>query len=395
MNYTLYHGEFPVCELHCNNKHRIESITRIFDTERLPPGIRRQPKPDAFELNEWFFRRGISAQRDGIDIILSKEGAESVNELILQNKGLSLSDHYWVKKQGDNSEWGAVNFYDNNFGKTGEDIYIGEYEEKVGGEITPNGVSNGNLPKKWIIKDGKRYLLKGSESALAEEPYHEIIASCFCEKTGITHVNYELAAYKGKTYCVCQNMLQKNEELIPAYYVSQEKTKAKETSHYEHYIECCGIFGLKAIRQKLEKMIVLDYLIANTDRHWGNFGIIRDAKTLEAIRLAPLYDHGAAFFAKMVNEEISAKNSYLRCQSFKSLQHDNLKLVTNLEWLNTTAVKELPELTRELLSKNGQISVKRLDAVTTGIIDRIKFFEKERKLSVFEPSKKKSTTFKR
>ncbi len=34
-------------------------------------------------------------------------------------------------------------------------------------------------------------------------------------------------------------------------------------------------------------MIVLDYLIANEDRHLNNFGVIRNAETLEWLGFAP------------------------------------------------------------------------------------------------------------
>jgi len=39
-------------------------------------------------------------------------------------------------------------------------------------------------------------------------------------------------------------------------------------------------------------MLVLDYLIANEDRHWGNFGAVRNAETLDWIGLAPVFDCG-------------------------------------------------------------------------------------------------------
>lgn len=43
---------------------------------------------------------------------------------------------------------------------------------------------------------------------------------------------------------------------------------------------------------QLEQMIVLDALIANEDRHWGNFGSLRDSESLEFIGLAPIFDNG-------------------------------------------------------------------------------------------------------
>lgn len=39
-------------------------------------------------------------------------------------------------------------------------------------------------------------------------------------------------------------------------------------------------------------MIVLDYLIVNEDRHQNNFGVVRNAETLEYLGAAPIYDSG-------------------------------------------------------------------------------------------------------
>ena len=44
----------------------------------------------------------------------------------------------------------------------------------------------------------------------------------------------------------------------------------------------------------VSQMIVLDYLIANEDRHQNNFGLIRNANTLEWIGPAPIFDSGSS-----------------------------------------------------------------------------------------------------
>ena len=43
-------------------------------------------------------------------------------------------------------------------------------------------------------------------------------------------------------------------------------------------------------------MLVLDAIIMNTDRHFGNFGFIVDNKTNKIVAPAPLFDHGNALF---------------------------------------------------------------------------------------------------
>ena len=53
-------------------------------------------------------------------------------------------------------------------------------------------------------------------------------------------------------------------------------------------------------------MMVLDYLICNQDRHFGNFGAIRDAVTLEWKGLAPIFDSGTSLWFDQYASKIDA-----------------------------------------------------------------------------------------
>ena len=58
------------------------------------------------------------------------------------------------------------------------------------------------------------------------------------------------------------------------------------------YYESLGEEYVKA----LNEMIVLDAIICNNDRHFGNFGFLIDNATNEIVATAPLFDHGNALF---------------------------------------------------------------------------------------------------
>lgn len=48
--------------------------------------------------------------------------------------------------------------------------------------------------------------------------------------------------------------------------------------------------------EALNDMLVLDALICNTDRHYGNFGFLIDSRTNQIAAPAPLFDHGNSLF---------------------------------------------------------------------------------------------------
>ena len=47
----------------------------------------------------------------------------------------------------------------------------------------------------------------------------------------------------------------------------------------------------------LEDMIVFDAVICNTDRHYGNFGVLINNQTNQIEKPAPLFDHGNSLFS--------------------------------------------------------------------------------------------------
>ena len=200
------------------------------------------------------------------------------------------------------------------------------------------------LPKNWKRIDGKLYMIKGADATL-QEPFNESIVSQYLDELKIKHVPYELYWHKGLPFSKCPIMLEEGEELIHASYVRKSGDRNNNTSDYEHYINQCVSLGLsKDIRKDLENMILIDFITANTDRHWSNFGIIRDSETLTAKRLAPLYDHGAAFYTKYHTKIIPNTIQTLKCKSFRNTQWDNIKLVNDFSLLENKNIFILPHL---------------------------------------------------
>jgi hypothetical protein len=377
MDYLILHNDYPVCTVNLDEDFRIESVRKVHNQDRLPLGIREAEKPRAPDIDAWLFGRAIPEKRAGLESILERENVESNRELLIKNLGLGLSDHYWIKREEEGYTWKGVNFFENPFGGAGDDIFIGEYEGTADGGLTPNGASSGMLPKKWILKNGERYLLKGSEDVYRQEPFNEAGASEFLNQLGVDHVGYELTWYKDNAYSVCKNMLGSGNELVSAYSIQKMKPRDTGVSQYEHYIDCCAMLGLGGgTRAALEKMIVIDYVIGNPDRHWSNFGILRDAETLKAEKIAPLYDNGAAFFTRIHHMAIPSKNRFLRCRSFKSQQNENIKLVKDFSWIKRGAVKNLPDSMERVFSQNKMMDKERRDAIHEGIRDRIQMLER-------------------
>ena len=66
-------------------------------------------------LNSWFKNRGIPAWRQNIEKLLEKLNVTSPIELLNKAYGLSLSDQYFIKEEGQNLKWEDINFFMNDF----------------------------------------------------------------------------------------------------------------------------------------------------------------------------------------------------------------------------------------------------------------------------------------
>ena len=60
-------------------------------------------------------------------------------------------------------------------------------------------------------------------------------------------------------------------------------------------LSACAAHGLD-VREDVEKMLVVDYLMANFDRHWNNFGVLIDSESREWLRAAPVFDTGESLW---------------------------------------------------------------------------------------------------
>ena len=62
-------------------------------------------------------------------------------------------------------------------------------------------------------------------------------------------------------------------------------------------------------------MCVLDAVILNPDRHYGNFGVLFDTATMELLGMAPVFDHNRALLPELDTNQLSSPEWYIkRCK---------------------------------------------------------------------------------
>ena len=118
---------------------------------------------------------------------------------------------------------------------------------------------------------------------------NEVIASRLCMRLGVPAVRYSLARNGNRLVSTCADMLSNHEELVSAWQVLQSVKAVNGLNSHDQWIRAAVGFGAdeRAVRDATDDWLVVDYLMRNTDRHYNNFGLIRNIETL-AVRPAPI-----------------------------------------------------------------------------------------------------------
>lgn len=352
---TLMHKRVQVAELELDDATGfIQRIGTVYAPDHLPIGIPiRKGVTDRAALNEWWTDRSIPASRSGVREALETLKITSTKILLVRCWGLSLSDQYWIRPEDSDLTWDSVNFFENDFSDDIGDVLFGAKKKTDGLDFSsPDNTSDGNLKKRWKIINGKRCLIKGGSNPFRQQPFNEVIASEIMERLGIPHVPYTVMWNKGAPYSVCEDFITENIELVPAWRILKTQKKDNSTSVYQHFTNCCNTLGIKDAVPYLDRMIVLDYIIANEDRHFNNFGVIRHAETLEWLGFAPIYDSGSSLgYDKMPAQMRSEKE--VVCKPFKNHHSEQLKLVSDFSWIDFDSLSDIGELITDVLSADG------------------------------------------
>ena len=289
MKYALLQKNYLVAILTIDTAlGTITQINEIVDPHRLPLSVKHPyfKNNPVRALQAWMSDRLIPQSRDHLDEFLPNRSFSSIPKLSLQSLVLNLSDQYWLKPKDVSILWQEVNFYQNDFADSKLDAHPTMQTR------SPDYSTNGNLCKFWKIVDGQRVLYKAGRGPFYQEPLNEVIASALLDKARIPHIPYTLQIINGKPWSVCETGIDVNTEYVPAADILEVLPKSKNDSAYTHLLKCLEALQIPVSRKELDTMLQFDYLINNEDRHYGNFGFLRNANTLEFIGLFPLFDHG-------------------------------------------------------------------------------------------------------
>lgn len=392
---TLLNKDHPVLTLLYDNElHAITRILEIQDLRYAPPAILdHKSMPSRSALNEWWRNRAIPASRNHLRNDFPY--LDDTRTLVEQSMGLSLSDRYWMRDSMTNLQWKDVNFFDNPFTDDLGLITLGQKQQSHDSSenmYSPNATLGGDLRKKWTIRDNARILLKSGSGPFQQEPYNETIATMLHERLlePDDFVSYTLERH----HCACPNMLQNDEELVPMWDVIANHKKPNHLNDFAFCLALCEELGVPKDKAytAFEKMFTCDTILANKDRHYRNFGLIRDVESLKYTRVAPIYDTGACLWHDKI--ELSRPSDYgYTAKPFGRDGMDPIKqlgLFHDFKWFDESKLEGFTEEASDLLRQDPLMPDTRRDAVIKGLERNIRTVT--RYIKDEKDSKRKSIT---
>ena len=259
-------------------------------------------------------------------------------------------------------------------------IDITNYKQEInnygGSELKATYIING---EKYMVKMPDPIRKKTLDLGYMNNQYSEYIGCHIFESVGIPVQKTMLVKLnkdgKEKIAVACKDFLNPGEELIEISNVSLSLSTEKK---YKISIEdVYEIINKMSVNYKLDEnklisnfwdMFVVDALIGNTDRHFGNWGFI---KKDDIISFAPVYDCGSSLHPllseneqiKLMSDSIAFKNSSYNIASVYTM--NNKKIIYHEIFKNPPV--DLKEAIKKIVPKIDMEKIKEIIASTEGL----------------------------
>lgn len=260
----------------------------------------------------WLETRAIDSHRANSRLLkkaLRLAEKDDISTVVHVN-GATITDNYWIRPIGSDLAYADVRFSDDYFSnlalKGGYDSFNRAANSKR--SKTPELTNIGSFEKCWKLRDGKWWMYK---KASHDELFSELFVCELGRALGMKMAYYE----RGEGYI-------KSLDFTDGASVNFEPASAfmGDNEEYADVVAALETLCPQAIPDYV-RMIFLDTVVANPDRHTNNFGLLRDTVTGELVGFAPNYDNNMALIAR--GYPTKPKVSDLLVTLFNDLMHEH------------------------------------------------------------------------
>lgn len=253
-------------------------------------------------IEHWLATRAIDEHRANSRLLkkaLRLTERDDISTVISVN-AVTITDNYWIKPLDSDLTYKDVRFDNDYFANLalhgGYDSFNKAANSKR--HRTPELTNIGSFEKCWKLKNGEWWMHKKADH---NQQFSEIFAYELGKLLG-----FNMAEYERGDKCV------KTKDFTDNAAVNFESAYSFMNDN-EDYIDVLN--KLREIAPHTipdyVKMVFLDTIVANPDRHTNNFGLLRDVATGKVLSLAPNFDNNMALIAQGYPNNIERKNDML------------------------------------------------------------------------------------
>jgi len=271
-----------------------DGVLTVVCDDLLPLYLKRVKNPDL-----WLETRAVDTHRTHSRLLKKALRMAERDDLSTVKKvfGAAITDRYWIRPIGSDLSYRDIRF---KFDYYADLALKGDYDsfDKAAGRQdghTPELTNIGSFEKCWKLRGGSWWMYKAANQG---ELFSELFACRLGEALGMNMAYYE----KGKG-CIKSSDFTRNAS------VNFEPASAfmGDEEDYEKVLVKLKQLCSEAIPDYI-RMIFLDTLLANPDRHTNNFGLLRDAENGQLLGLAPAFDHNMALIARGYPKKTSPRD---------------------------------------------------------------------------------------
>lgn len=250
----------------------------------LPLYLKRVPNADL-----WLETRAVDSHRANSRLLKKALRLVEKDDIstVIHSNGATVTDNYWIRKIGSDLTYSDVKFSDDYFSDLALRGNYDSFNKATNSKRskTPELTNTGSFEKCWKLRFGKWWMYKKAS-------HNEMFSELFVYELGKS-LGMNMAIYERGDGCI------KTLNFTDGGSVNFEPASAfmGDNEDYFDVVKTLEQICPEAVPDYI-RMIFMDTICANPDRHTNNFGLLRDTQTGKLVGFAPNYDNNMALISR-------------------------------------------------------------------------------------------------